>query len=129
MVSLSHILTTTKSYHNKILLSMNSKTYIYVYGRKITAVSTKTRQWAGQRRISDQWLAGARALVQSIQTRSRIGTCPASYKVVIRSFSPGKEISEHEAVCSPPPPPHPKAELYHNTSHAFMACRQSFTPY
>ena len=47
-----------------------------------------------------------------------------------RALQPAEKTSEHEADRSPPPNLHPlTAELYHNTSHAFMACRQSFTPY
>ena len=129
MLHFWHILTTPQSYHHKILLSMYSSTYIYLYGSQNTAVSTATRQWAGQPRIKVQSLAGARSLVQSIQIGSWLWTCPASYAVGIRTLSPGENMSEHEADRSPPPPPPLTVELYHNPRHAFMACRHSFTPF
>jgi hypothetical protein len=107
--------------------------FIYLYGNQNTAVSTTTRHWAGQPRIKFQCLAVAGALPQSTQTSSGLWTCPASYSMGIRAPSSGEKMSEHEADHSPPPlptlPPPPRAELYHNPRHAFMACRHSFTPY
>jgi hypothetical protein len=91
--------------------------FIYLYGSQNTAVSTVTRHWAGQPRITVQCLAGARALLQSAQTGSWLWTCPASYSVGIRALSSGEKMSEHEADNSPPPlPTHVTPSLHEDTA-------------
>ena len=61
-------------------------------------------------------------------TWSGLWNCPAYYSMAIRIFSSAK-TSEHEAVRSAHPPPPPKAEVFHNPSQDFKACRKSFPLY
>ena len=66
--------------------------------------------------------------------RNSIGLAPGSGPVQLLTqwlsgfLSRGK-TSEHEDVRSATRPPPPKAEVYHNSSQAFVACRQSFPKY
>jgi len=126
MFPFRHILTTTKTHSNKLFLCTARQIFMYMAGSALHAAQQLGYEKDGQGSGINNWKGQ-----ELLSTASRLApdSGPVKFHTQwISGFFSREHTSEQEAVRPTPAPPKPTAEVY-DTSQAFLACRQSFTPY